>query len=94
VGRPKLGKQRAVIVKFCSYQSKIKVMKCKKNLKGTSIYVNEDLTFFDKELFNCAHTNFKDLPVWSTDGKVLIKQQSGRIGRAKTKDDVDGLRDD
>ncbi|CAB4025489.1 Hypothetical predicted protein [Paramuricea clavata] len=93
VGRLRPGKQRAIIVKFCSYQSKIKVMKCKKNLKGTSIYVNEDLTFFNKELFNYAHTNLKDLPVWSTDGKVLIKQQSGCIVRAKTKDDVNGLRD-
>ena len=51
MGRPKLGKQRAIIVKFCSYQSKIKVMKCKKYLKGISIYVNEDLTFYNKELF-------------------------------------------
>ena len=51
MGRPKLGKQRAIIVKFCSYQSKIKVMKCKKYLKGISIYINEDLTFYNKELF-------------------------------------------
>jgi hypothetical protein len=93
VGRLRPGKQRAIIVKFCSYQSKIKVMKCKKNLKGTSIYVNEDLTFLNKELFNYARANLKDLPVWSTDGKVLIKQQSGRIVRAKTKDDVNELRD-
>ena len=60
VGRPRLGKQRAIIVKFCSYQSKIKVMKCKRNLKGTSIYVNEDLTFFNK-VFNYAHSELKDL---------------------------------
>jgi hypothetical protein len=44
-------------------------------------------------LFNYARANLKVLPVWSTDGKVLIKQQSGRIVRAKTKDDVNELRD-
>ena len=86
VGRPRLGKQRAIIVKFCCYQSKIKVMKCKRNLKGTSIYVNEDLTFFNNVLFNYARSELKDLLVWSTDGKVLIKQHSGRIVRVKTKD--------
>ena len=92
VGRPRLGKQRAIIVKFCSYQSKIKVMKCKRNLKGTSIYVNENLTFFNKVLFNYVRSELKDLLVWSTDGKVLIKQHSGRIVRVKTKDDVDGIK--
>ena len=59
VGRPRLGKQRVIIVKFCSYQSKIKVMKCKRNLKGTSIYVNEDLIFFNKVLFNYARSELK-----------------------------------
>lgn len=94
VGRPKSGKQRAIIVKFSSYQSKIKVMKCKKNLKGTSMYVNEDLTFFNKELLNYARTELKNLSVWSTDGKILIKQQSGRIVRVKTKNDVDSIKYD
>ena len=69
-------------------------MKCKKNLKGTLIYVNEDLPFFNKELLNYARSELKDLSVWSTDGKVLIKQHSGRIVRVKTKDDVDGIKYD
>ena len=69
-------------------------MKCKKNLKRTSIYVNKDLTFFNKELLNYARSELKDLSVWSTDGKVLIKQHSGRVVRVKTKDDVDGIKYD
>ena len=50
VGRPRLGKQRDIIVKFCSYQSKIKVMKCKKKSQGNFniVYVNEDLSFLIK----------------------------------------------
>ena len=65
-----------------------------KNLKGTSIFVNEDLTFFNKELLNYARSELKDLSVWSTDGKVLIKQHIGRIVRVKTEDDVDGIKCD
>lgn len=51
VGKPKDDSPRVLIVKFCSYQSKAKVMKSRRNLKGSSMYVNEDLTAFNKDLF-------------------------------------------
>ena len=46
VGRPRLGKQRAIIVKFCSYQSKIKVMKCKKKSQGNFNICQRRFDFF------------------------------------------------
>lgn len=89
VGKPNDNSPRALIVKFCSYQSKAKVMKSRRNLKGSSLYVNEDLTAFNKVLFNAARTQLSNFSVWSSDGKVLVKLQSGRIVRVKTKDDIE-----
>lgn len=64
-------------------------MKSRRNLKGSSLYVNEDLTAFNKVLFNAARTQLSNFSVWSSDGKVLVKLQSGRIVRVKTKDDIE-----
>ena len=55
----RVGKQRndstphAMIVKFLSYQSKLKVLK-QRNLKGSKKFINEDLTLVNKILFDSA----------------------------------------
>jgi hypothetical protein len=52
---PKSGsKARPIIVKFKSYDAKFEICKKRKNLKGTHIYINEDLTKFNAKLFNFA----------------------------------------
>ena len=55
------------------------------------MFINDDMTAFNKEVFNYARAEMKDLPlsVWSSDGKGLVKQQSRRIVRVQTKDDID-----
>lgn len=50
------------------------------------MFINDDMTAFNKEVFNYARAEMKDLPlsVWSSDEKVLVKQQSGREFKPKT----------
>ena len=64
VGKPRDDSiPRAIIVKFVSYQSKLKILKYWRNLKGSKMFVNEDLTLANKNLFNAARRDLPDLSV-------------------------------
>lgn len=89
VGKLRVGSPRALIVKFCSYQIKAKVMKSRRQLKGKSLFINEDLTAVNKRLFDAARTQLTNLSVWTSDGKVLVRLQNDHIVRIKSKDDIE-----
>jgi hypothetical protein len=74
VGRKNGDEPRAIIVKFRSHASKVKVMKAKKNLKGKPLYVNEDLTNHNLWLLKrtkeaCKNNGY----AYSVDGKIFVK---------------------
>jgi len=52
LGKFKQGKQRPIIVKFVRRQTKIKVFKHAKQLRQSSIYINEDLTKLNQEVLS------------------------------------------
>ena len=52
LGKFKQGKQRPIIVKFVRRQTKIKVFKQAKQLRQSSIYINEDLTKLNQEVLS------------------------------------------
>ena len=65
VGRPKADGPRSIIVKLKSFGTKILVMKKRRKLKGKNLYVNEDLTKPNQELYMqvplslcCIHLTF------------------------------------
>lgn len=64
---------RAVIVKFCSYRDRQLVFLRKKQLKGTSFVITEDLTVQRLLLKRKAIEKFGSRNVWTTDGRVTIK---------------------
>lgn len=82
------GLPRAIIVKFLSYQSKMTVLKNRRRLKGKRLYVNEDLTKINKDLFDTARKVLSDLSVWTADGKVLVKLVNNKVVRIKSKEDI------
>ena len=69
------GKQRTrpVIVKFKGYDSRDKIFKAKRQLKGTGVMVTENLTKKRYELFKkCIHKLGKG-NVWTYDGRITTK---------------------
>jgi hypothetical protein len=76
VGRPNGNKARALIVKFKSHFSKIKVMKAKRQLKGKRIYVNEDLTKHNLWLLKQTKEACKGKGyVYTVDGNIFVKSR-------------------
>jgi hypothetical protein len=83
-----VSKPRAIIVKFLSFQTKLRVLKHRRNLKGSKKFINEDLTFMNKALFDMARKDLRGLSVWTSNGKVLVKLSNEKIVRIKSKEDI------
>ncbi len=82
---------RAIIVKFISYQTKAKVLRNRRNLKGRKFFVNDDLTIFNKILFDKARRSLDKLPVWTADGKILVRLANTKIARLRKVEDIDNV---
>ena len=77
VGRtPTHGRPRPLLIKFATYQQRFRVMKGRTLLKGTSMYVNEDLTRARTKLMfeaRAAKREGKVQEYWSSDGRIYVK---------------------
>jgi len=86
--------KRAIIVKFVSYRSRNKFFKVRTLAKDRGykkVFVNEDLTRYRNNLLYQARMLAKDdklLGAWSSDGTILIKENSNRVLRVNTADDL------
>lgn len=76
LGKPQDGKTRPVIVKFARYYTRNKVFKKKKNLKGKRVSITESLTKRRMAELKEAREKFSFENVWTSDGKILYKDQS------------------
>ena len=69
---------RGIIVRFVSYRVRAQVLKARSKLKGTGIYVNEDLTKRRNNLAFLARQLKKQNKVvdtWTYDGKIFVKHR-------------------
>ncbi|KAH3801752.1 hypothetical protein DPMN_155413 [Dreissena polymorpha] len=68
-------KCRPVIVKFVRRQTKIEIMKRAKLLKGTDIFINEDLTKINAKVLASLRLKEPELveKAWSRDGKLFVR---------------------
>lgn len=88
LGKSKKGKPRQIIVQFSSRSTKVEILKRRKMLKGSSIYVNEDLTRVNQEVLSCVRKKQRDeiSSVWSRDGKIFYKNKMGSIHKVHFRD--------
>ncbi|CAH1184034.1 unnamed protein product [Phaedon cochleariae] len=68
-----LTKPRAVIVDFVTNLKRNEVYKAKFKLKGTGIFINEDLTEYRYKLLLQAKKRFGNKEVWSQNCKIYAK---------------------
>jgi hypothetical protein len=84
----RLGKQddkkpRQIIVQFSSRGTKVDILKNRKLLKGSGIYVNEDLTRLNQHVFTCIRKKLSDEVegVWTRNGNIFYKNKMGSVHR-------------
>lgn len=72
-------KDRPIVVQFGAYRTKVKFSQARSKLKGTGIYINEDLIATNQKLFHKVRHSEKVLRAWSIDGRIFagIKDSHG-----------------
>ena len=73
LGAYRTGKVRPIIIKFSRYHTRNRVFRKKKNLKGKSVSITENLTKVRMQALNDARKTHGFENVWSSDGKILFK---------------------
>ncbi|KAL8598769.1 hypothetical protein ACOMHN_033332 [Nucella lapillus] len=73
VGPYRQSQNRPIIVKFISRNTKVLVMKNKRNLKGQKIYINEDLTKLNAQRLAELKKHIGVLSAWSFEGSLYCK---------------------
>jgi hypothetical protein len=71
------GKDSTILVKFVTFWKRNEVFKAKKLLKGTGIFINEDLSKNQYELLKMARKKIGNHNVWSAGGKIFAKGANG-----------------
>ena len=81
IGKPRdVGqKLRPIIVKFVRYNDRKNVFNRKKKLKGKNISIMQNLTATQMKKLKEARETHKFKNVWTSDGKILLKNRSGNI---------------
>ena len=99
VGKQVTGKHRQIIVKFATRNIRERVFRAKSDLKSVNqqsedkpkIYINEDLTQFREGMAREARSYRASgliSDTWTIYGKVMIKENFGRVRIIKTYDDL------
>ena len=73
---------RAVIVKFVRYNMRMLVYQAKSKLRGSKIYIKEDLTSSRQEIVGACVNKIKEKRVkrvWTQDGRVLVLSTNDKV---------------
>ncbi|KAH3886913.1 hypothetical protein DPMN_010926 [Dreissena polymorpha] len=81
VGKFEQNKHRQIIVKLQSRMKKTQIMREKKNLKGEKLYINEDLTRLNQEVFRSVRLKRKDLiqSTWTNEGSIKYRDYHDHV---------------
>lgn len=98
MGKPKVAEEndenlllpRAMTVKLRGHDTKMKIVKTRRNLQGSNIFINEDLTKLNhKFLMNVRNNSTDGVAVYSMAGTVMTQSSgSNRVYHIKKKDDL------
>lgn len=97
IGKPGKKTNRDIIVKFTSYRARERLMKNRKNLKGSDldgVFVNEDLTKMRSAILYEARllVKLKEPKLkgaWSSDGKLLIKDLNDKVHKISSTEELE-----
>ena len=93
-GRRDVKKARPVLIKFASHKMKVKVMKAKKEFKGSQFWITEDLTKQNAErmkALNQMRIANKIKGAWTTDGKIKVRKMDDTIVMISSQDEIQQL---
>ena len=95
MGRNTTGKPRPIIAKFVRRDTKTRMMRAKKELRGLSgcrnVYINDDLTSLRSRLVYELNRDDTIKSVWTIEGRIMCIQEEGGKEMKKVIDSPDDL---
>lgn len=91
LGRFRTDGNRPIICKFVSRETKGKVIKARRKLKGSPVVIREDLTLKNAKLLETVTGRPEIKKAWSDDGKIIALLHSGEKVKINLQTDLDGL---
>ena len=88
------GRARPILVKFTSYQHRARVMSRRKHLRGSNVFVNEDLTKRRNNLLWVCRGEKKGGRIkdcWTTDGRIMVRDLAGNTHLVNRNEDIAAL---
>ncbi|XP_052785515.1 uncharacterized protein LOC128226317 [Mya arenaria] len=84
----KKSQNRDVIVKLASRFNKMCIMRNRRNLRGTGVFVNDDLTQLNLHVLMCVKKKMIDevSEAWFSRGKIFYKNSNGQVHLVKYED--------
>lgn len=89
LGKPNSdGKPRQIIVQFCSRRTKTEILRQRKMVRNTGIYIKEDLTRTNQYVLSCLRKKLPDevASAWSRNGILFYKNKTDSIYRVNFDD--------
>ena len=91
---PAAPKPRPIIIKFATYRARHRVMSKRKNLDGSKIYLNEDLTRARATILSKARTMKRQgfiQQAWTHDGAIVFKDSKDKIHSGRSLQECEQL---
>ena len=82
---------RPIIVKFRFRDTKLKVLKNRRALKGSGTVISDDLSKPMPQLFNRVRNDARVKDCWTWDSKIFVKDHDNRIYRIRYGQPLDSL---
>jgi hypothetical protein len=84
-------KSRPLVVKFCSSRRQQLILREKKSLQGSGVFISESLTKPRLQLLNYAKSKLGKSSKWSSGGEKLTQLSDGKVITVKETSQVDAL---
>ena len=84
-------KPRPIIMKFTRHNVRQEIYANRSKLKGTKIYIHEDLTRRRQDLINKARQSQEVLKIWTNDGRIKALLKSNKKVNIKNEKDIERL---
>lgn len=84
-------KSRPLVVEFCSPRMQQFILREKKSLQGSGVFISESLTKPRLQLLNYAKSKLGKRSTWSSGGEILTKLSDGKVITVKEASQVDVL---
>ena len=84
-------KPRPLVVEFCSSRMQQLILREKKCLQGSGVFISESLTKSRLQLLNYTKSKLGKRSTWSSGGEILTKLSDGKVITVKEASQVDTL---